>query len=143
MFSDGIEFIPSVWSGSYVCTDDNKNISYLLNISKAESGFIGTVGELLIDRHSLRMSGTFASFARVLALQTRDVVSSEILGNNLTNVEINMNAISSVFMTGAIVFRTMTGVPKSCRSEIRRIAGELLKICGFNYFPFCLKYSEV
>lgn len=110
-----------------MCSDDHKNITYLLNISKADSTFIGTVGELIIDTQSLGMTGTFASFAKVLALQTRQVVSTAVLGNNFTNVEINMNNVQNLFMSGAIVFRTKTGDPKSCYSELRRIAGKLLR----------------
>ena len=123
-FADGTDFIPSIWNGSYVCADDHRNITYLLNISKAEATFIGTVGELLIDTQSIRMTGTFASFAKVLALQTRQIVSMAILGNNFTNVEINMDHVENLFMSGAMVFRTKTGDPKSCYSELRRIAGK-------------------
>lgn len=113
--------IPSLWSGSYVCSDNNLNLSYLLNISKAENG-IDTVGTLFIGKHSLDMSGTFASFVKILALQSHDVVTEEIFGVNFTDVEINMMYHSSIFMAGAIVFQDDNST-KSCKSELRRMAG--------------------
>ena len=68
------------------------------------------------------MDGTFASFAKILALQSHDLVSEQIFGVNFTNVEINMLYHSSVFMDGAIVFEDANNI-LSCRSELRRIAG--------------------
>ena len=113
-----------------MCADNNINITYLLNVSKSEDG-IGTVGTLLIDRHSLSMDGTFASFAKILALQSHDLVADRVFGVNFTDVEIDMLYHSSVFMDGAIVFQTNTD-SKSCRSELRRIAGKWflrVKLC--------------
>ena len=71
------------------------------------------------------MSGTFASFARVLALQTRQIVSTVVQGNSFSNVEINMDHVENLFMSGAIVFHSSNGDTKSCYSELRRIAGKL------------------
>ena len=112
-----------MWNGSYVCDDNNINITYLLNVSKAESAAIGTKATLLIDGQSLAMTGTYASFAKILALQSREVVTHNIFGNSLTNVEINMDFITSLFMKGAIVFRSQN-TNKMCRSELRRIDGK-------------------
>ena len=120
-FTDGNFFIPSLWNGSYVCADNNINITYLLNVSKAENN-IGTVGRLMIDSYSLGMTGTFASFAKILALQHQDVVGSEIYGANFSGFEINMQYYSSLYMKGAVVLQTDNG-QKSCDSELRRIAG--------------------
>ena len=120
--SDETNFILSVWKGTYVCLDNNLNITYLLNVSKAEASAIGTKATLNIDRETLAMTGTYATFAQILALQSQDPVSHDIFGNNFTNVEINMHFESSLFMTGAIVFRSGDDV-KSCRSELRRISG--------------------
>ena len=107
-----------------MCADNNINVTYLLNVTKSEDG-IGTVGTLLIDRHSLSMEGTFASFAKILALQSHDLVTSRVIGVNFTDVEINMLYHSSIFMDGAIVFPSDS---KSCRSELRRIEGKFLFI---------------
>ena len=72
------------------------------------------------------MTGTFATFARVLALQTRQIVSTVVQGNSFSNVEINMDHVENLFMSGAIVFHSNSGDTKSCYSELRRIAGKLL-----------------
>ena len=124
--TDETEFILSVWKGSYVCADDNLNITYLLNVSKAETQTIGTKAVLTIGRTTLAMTGTYATFAQILALQNQDAVSHNINGNDFTNVEINMRFISSLFMTGAVVFRTGPDY-KSCTSELRRIEGEYIQ----------------
>ena len=121
--SDETDFILSVWKGTYVCSDDKLNITYLLNVSKAEASVIGTKATLNIDRETLEMTGTYATFAQILALQSQEIVSHDIFGNNFTNVEINMRFITSLFMTGAIVFRSGEEY-KSCASELRRIAGK-------------------
>ena len=71
------------------------------------------------------MDGTFASFAKILALQSHDIVSEQIFGVNFTDVEINMQYQSSVFMDGAVVFIDGNN-QVSCRSELRRIAGMFL-----------------
>ena len=126
IISDGSYFIPSLWNGSYVCSN-NINITYLLNVTKAENG-IDTIGHLFIDNHSLDMTGTFASFAKILALQSHDLVTDKIFGIDFTDVEINMLYHSSLFMEGAIVFKddNSNNSTKSCRSELRRIAGRFL-----------------
>lgn len=115
-----------------MCDDNNINITYLLNVSKAESAAIGTKATLLIDGQSLAMTGTYASFAKILALQSREVVTHNIFGNSLTNVEINMDFITSLFMKGAIVFRSQN-TNKMCRSELRRIDA---------YFDGCNSHGE-
>ena len=115
-----------MWKGSYVCADDNLNITYLLNVSKAETMTIGTKAVLTIGRTTLAMTGTYATFAQILALQNQDAVSHNINGNDFTNVEINMRFISSLFMTGAVVFRTGPDY-KSCTSELRRIEGKYIR----------------
>ena len=115
-----------MWKGSYVCADDNLNITYLLNVSKAETQTIGTKAVLTIGRTTLAMTGTYATFAQILALQNQDAVSHNINGNDFTNVEINMRFISSLFMTGAVVFRTGPDY-KSCTSELRRIEGKYIR----------------
>ena len=120
-FADEANFILSVWSGSYVCADNGLNISYILNVSKAQDSTIGTTAVMTIRGTSLPMTGTYASFAKVLALQSHQVVTQNIIGNNFTEVEINMNFISSLFMKGGIVFRSEND--KQCQSELRRIAG--------------------
>ena len=100
-----------------------------MNVSKAEASVIGTKATLNIDRETLEMTGTYATFAQILALQSQEIVSHDIFGNNFTNVEINMRFITSLFMTGAIVFRSGEEY-KSCASELRRIAGKFRKsIC--------------
>ena len=111
-----------MWKGTYVCADDNLNITYLLNVSKAETTNIGTKAVLSIGRTSLAMTGTYATFAHILALQNQDIVAHDINGNNFSNVEINMRFITSLFMTGAVVFRSGSDY-KSCDSELRRIEG--------------------
>lgn len=104
-----------------MCPDNNLNISYLLNVSKTDDNTIGTKAILSIRGATLPMTGTYASFAKVLALQSHQLVTQDIFGNNFTEVEINMNFISSLFMSGGIVFRSQSD--KSCKSELRRITG--------------------
>ena len=96
----------------------------MLNITKSDTS-IGTVGTLIIDVYSIGMSGTFATFGKLLALQGRDLVSTEIYGNNFTNVEIDMTLSSSVTMDGAVVFTNNDGSIKTCTSELHRTAGKL------------------
>ena len=124
-FPDGSDFIPSEWNGSYVCSDDNRNVSYILNVTKSDSS-IGTVGTLFIDGNSVPMTGTFASFGKLLAIQGQRVVSPLVYGNNFTKVEINMRFNTSLYMTGAIVF-TANGGLKTCVSELRKISGNASK----------------
>ena len=139
------DFILSIWNGSYVCADNNINITYILNVSKSDTSNIGTKATLKIEGTSLAMTGTYASFAHILALQSQDVVSQTIFGNNFTKVEINMNFISSLFMTGAVVFRSGADT-KNCRSELRRIEGEFSiksQVChiqGKTSGPNCSKH---
>ena len=121
VLTDGREFIPSVWNGSYVCDDNNLNITYLVNLTKSSVNF-GLSGTLFIEGQQLSIRGTFAWFQRVLALQHQYVVAPAVFGNNLTNFEIDMNLISMVYMKGAVVFTT-GGRLKTCTSEMRRIAG--------------------
>ena len=118
---DDTDFLPSLWNGTYVCSDDNRNLSYVLNVTKSDSN-IGTVATLIIDRHSLPMEGTFASFGQLLAIQGRQLLSQLVYGNNFTNVEIDMKFNTSLYMVGAIVF-TANGGLKTCTSELRRAAG--------------------
>ena len=120
-FSDGSDFIPSEWSGSYVCSDDNRNVSYVLNVTKSDSS-IGTVGILTVNGASIPMTGTFASFGRLLAIQGQQTVSQLVFGNNFTKVEINMRFNTSLYMTGAVVFTANNGL-KTCVSELRKVSG--------------------
>ena len=92
-----------------------------MNLTKSDVNF-GIQGTLYIDRLSLDVDGTFAWFQKVLALQHQNFVPGLIYGNSFTNVEIDMNLISSVYMRGAVVFTTSSGI-KTCTSEMRRIAG--------------------
>ena len=121
VFQDESDFLPSEWNGTYVCSDDHRNLSYVLNISKSDIS-IGTIATLLIDRHSLPMTGTFATFGQYLAIQGQQLLSQLVFGNNFTNVEIDMKFNSSLYMVGAIVF-TANGQIKTCASELRRAAG--------------------
>ena len=118
---DGSEFLPSEWDGTYVCSDDGRNLSYVLNISKSDSS-IGTVASLIINTNTLPMEGTFASFGKLLAIQGKQLMSQLVNGNNFTNVEINMRFVTDLHMTGAIVF-TANGGLKTCRSDLTRRAG--------------------
>ena len=68
------------------------------------------------------MTGTFASFAKILALQYQNVITEEIYGANFSGFEINMRYYSSVYMQGAVVFQTDNG-SRSCDGELRRIEG--------------------
>ena len=120
--SDGNEFIPSEWNGTYVCPDDHLNISYILNISKSDSS-IGTLATLILGSHSEGMTGTFASFGKLLALQGYQVVSQLIYGNNFTKVEINMKYDTILTMVGALVFMEDDGSIKTCPSELHRNSG--------------------
>ena len=122
-FSDESDFLPSEWVGSYICPDDRRNLSYIVNISKSDTS-IGTIASLLIDRHSLPMTGTWATFGQYLALQGQQLLSQLVFGNNFTNVEIDMKFNSSLYMVGAVVF-TANGQVKTCASELRRRAGML------------------
>ena len=123
-FPDDKDFIPSEWNGTYICPDDNLNISYVLNITKSDSS-IGTVATLIINRQSVGMTGTFASFGKLLALQGQDLVASKIYGNNFTNVEINMKYNTSLYMVGAVIFTDDSNTVKTCISELHRNAGKL------------------
>ena len=122
-FSDGSDFIPSEWNGSYVCSDDNRNVSYVLNVTKSDSS-IGTVGTLTVNGAAIPMTGTFASFGRLLAIQGQRTVSQLVFGNNFTKVEINMRFNTSLYMTGAVVFTANSGL-KTCVSELRKVAGNV------------------
>lgn len=124
LFLDGSDFIPSEWNGTYVCPDDRLNISYVLNITKSDTS-IGTVATLILGKHSQGMTGTFASFGKLLALQGYQVVSEKIYGNNFTKVEINMRYNTSLYMVGAVVFINDDGSLKTCASELHRNAGKL------------------
>ena len=108
------------------------NISYVVNLTKSEENF-GIQGTLFIETLRLGIEGTFAWFQRVLALQHQGFVGSLIYGNNFTNIEIDMNLISTTYMKGAVVFSTDAGV-KTCVSEMRRIAGTLSCVLSFFFF---------
>ena len=123
-FLDGREFIPTEWYGWYQCDDNHVNITYLVNLTKSDINF-GIEGTMYIAKESFSVDGTFAWFQKVLALQHQEYVPGLLYGNNLTNIEIDMNLISSVFMRGAVVFSTDSGV-KTCTSELHRIAGLFL-----------------
>ena len=75
---------------------------------------------MTINGMSLPMTGTYASYAKILALQSRKVTSTNVLGRNFTDIEINMNFITSLFMSGGIVF--ISG--ETCKSELKRIEGK-------------------
>ena len=124
MISDGNEFIPSEWYGTYVCPDDRINISYILNITKSTSS-IGTLASLILGSHTQGLTGTFASFGKLLALQGYETVPQLIFGNNFTKVEINMKYNTVVTMVGAVVFMKDDGSLKTCTSELHRHSGEL------------------
>ena len=106
-----------------MCDDDKINVTYFLNVSKADTTAIVTVASLNIDGMSLATVGTYASFAKTLALQSRGRAPHKVYGNSFDDVEINMDFITSLYMVGAVVFRSGDD-PKNCRSEMRRIAGE-------------------
>ena len=122
--TDEKDFIPSEWSGTYVCPDDRLNISYVINITKSDNG-IDTDARLLIDFNSIMMKGTYATFGKLLALQGQDLLASKIRGNNFNNVEINMRLDTVLTMVGAVIFTTDSGSIKTCASELHRTAGKL------------------
>ena len=126
VFLDGREFIPTEWYGWYQCDDNHVNITYLVNLTKSDINF-GIEGTMYIAKESFSVDGTFAWFQKVLALQHQEYVPGLLYGNNLTNIEIDMNLISSIFMRGAVVFSTDSGV-KTCTSELHRIAGLCLNL---------------
>ena len=137
IFVDGREFIPTVWNGSYVCDDNQLNISYVVNLTKSEINF-GISGTLYIEGLQLPIQGTFAWYQGVLALQHQYYVASLVYGNNFTYVEIDMNLINLMYMRGAVVFSTSSGI-KTCTSEMRRVAGMLI----FRYFnPKCINCNK-
>ena len=70
------------------------------------------------------MTGTFASFGKLLALQGYETVPQLIYGNNFTKVEINMKYNTVVTMVGAVVFMKGDGSLKTCTSELHRHSGE-------------------
>ena len=127
IFVDGREFIPSVWNGSYVCSDNNLNISYVVNLTKSSDVNFGVQGVMMIENHRLAVQGTFAWFQQVLALQHQIFVADLIYGNDFTNIEIDMNLITTKYMKGALVFTTSNGL-KTCTSEMRRTAGSFCAI---------------
>ena len=100
-----------------------------MNLTKSEINF-GIQGTLFIENIQLPIEGTFAWFQSVLALQHQEYVPGLIYGNNFTNVEIDMKLISLMYMRGAVVFTSDTGV-KTCTSEMRRVA-------GMSGFIFCI-----
>ena len=93
----------------------------MVNLTKSDENF-GIQGTMFIETLRLGIQGTFASFQRVLALQHQEFVPGLVYGNNFTNIEIDMNLISPVYMKGAVVFTT-NGGSKTCTSELRRVAG--------------------
>ena len=122
-FPDGREFIPSQWTGTYTCSDNNITVSYIVNLTKSTVNF-GISGDLIIEGIKLEVLGTFAFFQQILAMQHQYLVLETVIGNNLTNVEIDMHLESPTYMKGAVVFSNVDGF-KTCMSEMRRVAGML------------------
>ena len=83
----------------------------------------GITGDLFVEGIKLSVRGTFAWFQQILALQHQYLVLETVIGNNLTNVEIDMHLETPTYMKGAVVFSN-GGSLKTCMSEMRRVAGK-------------------
>ena len=114
-------FLPSEWSGNYTCDDDKREVHFIMNITKSSSN-IDIAGDMYIDNKKLEMTGSFASFFKIFALQSDAAISSQIANRNFTKVELNGRVESSIFISGAVVFLEATG-KRNCAMELRRRAG--------------------
>ena len=124
ILTDGRDFLPSRWNGTYNCSSENKVYTYELEVIKNVND-IGVNGYLYEQNNTLKIRGSYAYVIKFLTLQSNDVVENPIHGRNFTDVELDVYLRTSVYMEGAIVFKTSTGTKNICDTELRRNAGNV------------------
>lgn len=125
--------MPSEWTGNYTCNDDHVRVEFKMNITKSDT--IDTVGTVSIDGHRFSMSGAYAYMFRLLTLQSDHVISDIVAGRNFTNVELDGELKSPVFIEGFVIFTLETGA-LSCPVQLRRTAGKFKAVCLYTSI-FC------
>lgn len=113
-----VEFLPSEWLGNYTCDNDNLRVFFRMNITKA-ADTINLIGNMNLNGTDIVTEGSFATYNKWLTLQGDQVVMAEVLGRNLTKVELNGILRTPVFINGVILFRVENG-SNSCPMELRR-----------------------
>ena len=116
------ELVPSEWDGNYTCLADGFRTVFRMNITKSDT--IDTVGSVSILGKQFSMSGAYAYAFRTLTLQSDQVISEEVAGRNFTNVELDGQVKSSVFIEGYVVFTDDSGDRVQCPVQLRRFAGK-------------------
>ena len=91
-----------------------------MNITRSNT--IDTAGSVSIHGHNFSMSGAYASLFMYLTLQNDDVIRDVVAGRNFTNVELDANVRSTVFIEGFVIF-TLDNGTLNCPVELRRTAG--------------------
>ena len=104
-------------------------MTFIINITKSGQSLnttgssIITVGDLVIQGHSVAMRGTFASFFKSLTLQNDGFIHEAINGRNFSKVELNGILRSPVYIDGVLIFTD--GSKTTCNMALRRRAGEI------------------
>ncbi|KAH3828999.1 hypothetical protein DPMN_130987 [Dreissena polymorpha] len=95
---------------------------YRMNISLSQDT-IDIIGNLSIDNTHFMTVGTFASFYKIIAFQSKSVVLEAIYGRNMTFVEFNGRYTNPLLIDGVIIFKTINGT-YSCPMQMRRGPGK-------------------
>ncbi|KAK3591160.1 hypothetical protein CHS0354_029007, partial [Potamilus streckersoni] len=133
VYEDQREFIPSEWTGKYSCPLQ-ANVSLTLNVTKSENR-IEVAGSLMFFAFNLPFSGTYASVAKFLTVQTAGNIIS-IDGKNYSSVELNLFLKDSVTMNGSIVF--LGPMQMTCALYLIRQA---VYFGGCNLQGTCIRYG--
>jgi hypothetical protein len=93
---------------------------FAMNITRSDK--IDTAGTVSIHGRNFSMYGAYASLFMYLTMQSVGVIRDDVAGRNFTNVELNANVRSTVFIEGFVIF-TLDNGTLNCPVELRRTAG--------------------
>ena len=116
----GTELIPSEWTGNFTCPDDNTMTIFFMNITRSDNiETLATVHNLDVD---FPMTGSYATIMRILTLQNSGTLLRRGINVNYTDVELDGQVRSAVFIEGFVVFKRANNTLQ-CPVQLRRTAG--------------------
>ena len=120
-------FIHGEWQGLYSCPNDNQNVSFVLNTTQLASS-IGLSANFVVQIHNIPMSGTYASFLKIIQLHSDYFDAKEMISpiQNWGFVHVNMEGqlINNRRIVGEIIFESVTCVDIVCPMEMTRVQGK-------------------
>lgn len=108
-----------------------------MNITRSNT--IATIGTVSIHGRNFSVSGAYASLFMLLTLQNDHVIREVVAGRNFTNVELDANVRSPVFIDGFVIF-TLDNGTLNCPVELRRKAGIAYSCLLISFIEFIFRY---